>query len=240
MPKRVVKKRVVKKVTPKRAAKKSAPKIVVVKRRVAPKVATVCLQGYKISKAGRCIKDKKYQTVIQSSPIQLRESNSVSFGMVGPRRQSIPVAPRNPLAIPEAPLRPRSGFTIRAPMSNALIKQKMAMIQARKKLPSLRESNSISFGMAGPKGQVVKSIRVAIPSAPARPISGMTVRAPVKGEMVRKLMASFEVPQITKKDVETLGQTIQQSIGGKPVSKKVAEATGAAFIQAAEREQNEI
>lgn len=56
-----------KKVAPKKKAapkKRAAPK-----KTVSPKAATVCLEGYKISKAGKCIKDKKYTTVISSTPL---------------------------------------------------------------------------------------------------------------------------------------------------------------------------
>lgn len=59
-----------KKVAPKKKAapkKRAAPKKTV--KKVAPKAATVCLEGYKISKAGKCIKDKKYTTVISSTPL---------------------------------------------------------------------------------------------------------------------------------------------------------------------------
>lgn len=55
-----------KKVAPKKKAapkKRAAPK-----KKVSPKAATVCLEGYKISKAGKCIKDKKYTTVMKSIP----------------------------------------------------------------------------------------------------------------------------------------------------------------------------
>jgi hypothetical protein len=31
--------------------------------------STVCLEGYKISKAGKCVKDSKYQTIIASIPM---------------------------------------------------------------------------------------------------------------------------------------------------------------------------
>jgi hypothetical protein len=56
--------------------KKAIQKKVVVKKSVAKPIAkavvvrsTVCLEGYKISKAGKCVKDKKYQTIIASIPM---------------------------------------------------------------------------------------------------------------------------------------------------------------------------
>lgn len=77
--------------------------------------STVCLEGYKISKAGKCIKDKKYQTIIASipmappmpsgkakptfaqqiraaqlarkklKPMKLSDSSVVTFGLAGPK-----------------------------------------------------------------------------------------------------------------------------------------------------------
>ncbi len=73
MPKHM-KKAAPKKAAPKKAApKKAAPKKAAPKK-AAPKKAEkttppICLEGYKISKAGRCIKDKKYQTIVATIPM---------------------------------------------------------------------------------------------------------------------------------------------------------------------------
>lgn len=52
---------------------------------------TVCIEGYKISSGGKCIKDRKYKVVLKSIPRApmgpLREGNTVNFGVKGPVRQ---------------------------------------------------------------------------------------------------------------------------------------------------------
>ncbi len=63
----VAKKPVAKKPAAKKpAAKKPAAKKPAAKKPKAKKIATVCLEGYKISADGRCIKDSKYTTIIAS------------------------------------------------------------------------------------------------------------------------------------------------------------------------------
>lgn len=101
----------------------------------------ICLEGYKITKAGRCVKDKKYQTIVASIPM-------------APPHPRAAVSYRGP---PPPPPRPMlgGGYLRPKPKSKTMtVQQRIAMLNAkgrggyRAPLP-LRQSNTVTFGFPG-------------------------------------------------------------------------------------------
>jgi hypothetical protein len=250
-----VKKAVAKKAVVKRAVvKKAAVKKAVVKR--AARMATVCFEGYKISKDGRCIKDKSY-----AAP---------------PKR-----APKVATVCLEGYKISKDGRCIKDKSYQTVVSSMPLPVYGPEMKPaSLRVSESASFGMYGPQMKPVSrriSMRSGIPVPPPRPISGFTVRAPVSQSFVQKRIAELTaakkavsslskavqspgsktakeavaqiadavqtkkdagvIPQLTQSDVAQIGAAIQASAGKKSVSQKVAQETGQAFVEASTKNQ---
>ena len=129
--KKVAKKVVKRRVSPAQAAKKKIAllakkytlvKRAPVKRRVAKKPAqktlrTVCLEGYKINKKGRCVKDKKYVVRLHTVPMYSKpigpkpKSVNEYSRAIGPKPKSVneysrAIGPSMPKAIPLPPVGP--------------------------------------------------------------------------------------------------------------------------------------
>lgn len=131
--------------------------------RVQPKVRkTVCIEGYKISRAGKCIKDAKYKVVLKSIPRApigpLREGNTVNFGVKAPIKQRT-FGPRMQYGRVLSYVSPPKNF------ADAIRQGRERLIRAsqRKTVPRsipkapqfqiprapLRESSRVNFGIMG-------------------------------------------------------------------------------------------